>query len=151
MLRACCTSCVVAIVGTATVPGAEGGAELGVGDAVGHASSLLGEGIRWAIQAGRMAGDVAAQAIERGDCSRRSLAPFERQWRKRFGNDLRLAHRINERIARWDDRKWDERTELLKLLTPEQFVEALKTNLTGAWLRRFLAGNAGDLVARLLR
>ena len=30
---------------------------LGVGDAVGNASSLLGEGIRWAIHAGRMAGE----------------------------------------------------------------------------------------------
>jgi len=27
------------------------------------------------------------------------------------------------------------------LLTPDQFVEALKTNLTGGWLLRFLARN----------
>ena len=37
--------------------------------------------------------------------------------------------------------KWDERLEVLKLLTPDQFVEALKTNLTGSWLLRFLARN----------
>ena len=47
---------------------------LGVGDAAGHASSLLGEGIRWAIHAGRMAGTVAAHAIEKGDVSRTALA-----------------------------------------------------------------------------
>ena len=40
---------------------------LGIGDAVGNASSLLGEGIRWAIHAGRMASDVAARALEQGD------------------------------------------------------------------------------------
>jgi digeranylgeranylglycerophospholipid reductase len=103
---------------------------LGVGDAAGQASSLLGEGIRWAICSGRMAGEVAAQALEKGDTSRAGLAPFEQKWRRRFGVDLRLAHRINRRIARWDDREWDEGAEILKRLTPEQFAEALKTNLT---------------------
>ena len=114
---------------------------LGVGDAAGQASSLLGEGIRWAIHAGKMAGEVAAAAIEKGDVSRAALCEFERQWGKRYGKDLRLAHKINQRIARWDDRKWDQRLEVLKLLTPDQFVEALKTNLTGSWLLRFLVRN----------
>jgi len=114
---------------------------LGVGDAAGQASSLLGEGIRWAIHAGKMAGEVAARAIAKGDVSREALSDFERVWVKRHGKDLRLAHKINERIARWDDRKWDDRMEVLKLLTPDQFVEALKTNLTGGWLLRFLARN----------
>ena len=118
---------------------------LGVGDAAGHASSLVGEGIRWAIHAGKMAGEVAAGAIERGDVSRTALAAFERLWIKRHGRNLRLAHKLNERLARWDDRKWDERLEVLKLLTPDQFIEALKTNLTGGWLLRFAASHAKDL------
>ena len=118
---------------------------LGVGDAAGQASSLLGEGIRWAIQAGRMAGEVAARAIENGDVSRAALAAFERAWVKRYGKDLRIAHQINQRIARWDDRKWNERMEVLKLLTPDQFIEALKTNLTGGWLLRFLVRNPAAL------
>jgi digeranylgeranylglycerophospholipid reductase len=114
---------------------------LGVGDATGQASSLLGEGIRWAIHAGKMAAEVAATAIQKGDVSRQALSEFERQWGKRYGKDLRVAHKINQRIARWDDRKWDQRIDLLKLLTPDQFVEALKTNLTGSWLLRFLVRN----------
>jgi digeranylgeranylglycerophospholipid reductase len=114
---------------------------LGVGDAVGHASSLVGEGIRWAIHAGRMAGEVVADALEQGSIYRESLAEFERRWDRRFGRDLRLAHMINQRMARWDDHKWDERLELVKLFTPEQFMEALKTNLTGGWLLRFMAAH----------
>ena len=114
---------------------------LGVGDAAGQASSLLGEGIRWAIHAGRMAGDVAAAAIEKNDVSRAALGAFEREWGNRYGSNLRLAHKINQRIARWDDGKWDQRLEVLKLLTPDQFVEALKTNLTGSWVLRFLLRN----------
>ncbi len=122
---------------------------LGIGDAVGNASSLLGEGIRWAIHAGKMAGEVAARALQKGDVSRRALEPFERQWRKRFGADLRLAHRINLRIASWDDRKWDQRTELLKLLSPDQFAEAMKTNLRGRWLWRFAATHSKQLAGEL--
>jgi digeranylgeranylglycerophospholipid reductase len=118
---------------------------LGAGDAAGHASSLVGEGIRWAIEAGKMAGEVAADAIEKGDVSRASLAAFERRWIKRHGRNLRLAHKLNERLARWDDRKWDQRLEVLKLLTPDQFIEALKTNLTGGWLLRFAASHMKDL------
>ena len=116
---------------------------LGIGDAVGNASSLVGEGIRWAIQAGRMAGQVAAKALANGDATRRALEPFERQWRKKFGVDLRLAHKINQRISRWDDAKWDQRTELLKLLSPDQFAEAMKTNLRGRWLWKFAAAQWG--------
>ena len=126
---------------------------VGVGDAAGQASSLLGEGIRWAIHAGKMAGEVAAEAVEKGDGSRTALAAFERRWNKRHGRNLRLAHKLNERLARWDDRKWDERLEILKLLTPDQFIEALKTNLTGGWLLRFaashtkaLCGGVGDFI-----
>jgi digeranylgeranylglycerophospholipid reductase len=124
---------------------------VGVGDAVGNASSLLGEGIRWAITAGRMAGDAVADALNRGDVSRLSLSVFEVQWRARFGADLRLAHRVNKRIAGWNSAKWDRRVDLLKLLTPDQFVEALKTNLTGGWLWKFLRTHPAALarVAKL--
>jgi len=122
---------------------------LGIGDAVGNASSLLGEGIRWAIHAGRMAGEVASRALAKGDVSRAALEPFERQWRKRFGADLRLAHEINVRISKWDDDKWDRRTKLLKLLNPDQFAEALKTNLRGRWLWRFAASHSRELATSL--
>jgi digeranylgeranylglycerophospholipid reductase len=120
---------------------------LGAGDAAGHASSLLGEGIRWAIQAGKMAGEIAADALDRDDVSRASLVRFDAAWRARFGVNLRLAHKINRRIAQWDDRKWDERLEIVKLLSPEQLVEALKSNLTGRWLWKFLASNPLALAA----
>jgi digeranylgeranylglycerophospholipid reductase len=118
---------------------------LGIGDAVGNASSLVGEGIRWAIYAGRMAGEVAARALAKSDVSRRALEPFERGWRKKFGTDLSLAHGINQRIARWDDKKWDSRTEFLKMLSPDQFAEAMKTNLRGRWLWKFAATHSRQL------
>ena len=113
---------------------------LGVGDAAGHASSLLGEGIRWAIESGRMAGEVAADAIDRGDVSRAALAVFEKRWKKKFGANLKLAHAINQRIAKWDDEKWDRRMEIVKRLSAAQFAAGLRTDLTGGLLRSVLMG-----------
>ena len=106
---------------------------LGVGDSAGQPSALLGEGIRWAIYAGEMAGKVAAEAVAAKDCSKKFLTRYETQWRSRFGTNLRIAHEINKRIAGWSDDQWDRGTELLKLLTPDQFAQALRTELLGRW------------------
>lgn len=106
---------------------------MGVGDSAGQPSALLGEGIRWAILAGRMAGGVAAEAIRQGDCSRGFLSRYEKQWNAEHGTNLRIAYEINRRISQWDDGAWDRKTELLKLLTPAQFAEALRSNFVARW------------------
>src|SRR5262249_20980033 len=85
---------------------------IGIGDAAGHASSLLGEGIPWPTHAGRMAGKTAAIALRNQNTSKQALLPFEKQWKKKFGRDLQIAHHINRRISLWDDKKWDERLEI---------------------------------------
>ncbi|MGI8745243.1 MAG: NAD(P)/FAD-dependent oxidoreductase [Bryobacteraceae bacterium] len=111
---------------------------IGVGDSAGQPSALLGEGIRWAIHAGQMAGEITAEAIHARDCSQKFLNRYEKRWRARFGANLRLAHKINKRIAGWSDAQWDRGTELLKLLTPDQFAKALRTELLGLVAQAFL-------------
>jgi len=106
---------------------------LGIGDAAGHASTLVGEGIRWAIKAGRMAGTFGANAVAKNAVSRASLVEFENEWLRLYGRNLRIANEINRKIAKWDDRKWDERTELLALLSPQEFVDALQINFSLGW------------------
>jgi digeranylgeranylglycerophospholipid reductase len=106
---------------------------LAVGDAAGHASTLVGEGIRWAIRAGRMAGSVAARASQQADVSASFLSQFQSEWLGQYGRNLRIANLVNRTIAKWDDRKWDEWTELLSLLSPDEFATALKTDFTIGW------------------
>jgi digeranylgeranylglycerophospholipid reductase len=110
-----------------------GGGILATGDAAGHASTLVGEGIRWAIKAGRMAGTVAANAVERNDVSAEFLKQFQLEWLSRYGRNLRIANMINRKISNWDDKKWDARTELLGLLSPEEFARALQTDFSIGW------------------
>ncbi|MBV9768251.1 MAG: NAD(P)/FAD-dependent oxidoreductase [Bryobacterales bacterium] len=106
---------------------------LAIGDAAGHASTLVGEGIRWAIKAGRIAGGVAASAAKSGDASFAVLSQFQSEWLRQHGRNLRIANMINRKISKWDDRKWDERTELLSTLSPKEFAAALQSDFSLGW------------------
>jgi digeranylgeranylglycerophospholipid reductase len=106
---------------------------LAIGDAAGHASTLVGEGIRWAIKAGRMAGGVAASASKQGDVSTAFLSQFQSEWLRQYGRNLRIANMVNRKISKWDDRKWDERTELLSMLSPQEFATALQSDFSLGW------------------
>jgi digeranylgeranylglycerophospholipid reductase len=106
---------------------------IAIGDAAGHASTLVGEGIRWAIKAGRMAGDVAASASKQRDSSAAFLSQFQSEWLRQHGRNLRIANVINRKISKWDDRKWDERTELLSMLSPKEFASALQSDFSLGW------------------
>lgn len=114
---------------------------MAVGDAAGQPSALLGEGIRWAMRGGILAGSVAADALQANDVSSRFLAQYELQWRKTYGKNLRIAAVINRRIAGWDDAQWDEGIDLLNQLDAEQFGQALASNFVSSWTLWALAGN----------
>ncbi len=85
------------------------------GDAGGHGSTLVGEGIRFAIYSGQMAGIVAAEAVKAGDTSAVFLARFDKAWRARFGRDMDIAYMINKRIANYSDEQWDGALEHTRL------------------------------------
>lgn len=114
---------------------------LAAGDAAGQASALVGEGIRWAMKAGRLAGAVAAEAIQGNDTSARFLKRYEARWRTEHGKNLSIAHEINKRISGWSDAQWNGGAELLALLTSEQFSEALASHFLARWTARFLLAN----------
>lgn len=106
---------------------------LGIGDAAGQASALVGEGIRWAIKAGTMAGRVCAEAVTAKSFTADYLRRYQKEWKSAYGVNLRIAYEINKKISRWNDAKWDRKFELLKLFTPEQFGEALQANFVAGW------------------
>jgi digeranylgeranylglycerophospholipid reductase len=114
---------------------------LALGDAAGQPSALLGEGIRWAIRGGMLAGEIAADALQENNVSETFLARYEEQWRKQYGKNLRIAALINKRIAGWNDAQWDEGIELLNQLNAQQFGEALSSNFVSSWALWALAAN----------
>ncbi|HEY6380150.1 MAG TPA: NAD(P)/FAD-dependent oxidoreductase [Candidatus Dormibacteraeota bacterium] len=107
------------------------------GDAASHASTLVGEGIRFAIGAGEAAGGALAEAVRRGD--ERPLASYERSWRRRHGRSFAIAYRINRRLATFDDDHWDRAVATLGS-TPAWFATAaLATDFRPQLLLRLLA------------
>jgi digeranylgeranylglycerophospholipid reductase len=109
---------------------------LATGDAAGHGSTLVGEGIRFAIYSGRMAGAVAGEAVRAGDASAAFLMRYDREWRARFGREMEISYIVNQRIARWSDESWDEGVEMLARLSPTQAAQLLR----GDYSTRLLLG-----------
>ncbi|HET6908433.1 MAG TPA: NAD(P)/FAD-dependent oxidoreductase [Mycobacteriales bacterium] len=91
---------------------------ISVGDAAGQGSTLLGEGIRYAIVAGRIAGDVIARSD--GTYTRRNLDAYPREWQRRMGRDLAISYAVNTRICNFRDDDWDRVIRRLERLTPTQ-------------------------------
>jgi digeranylgeranylglycerophospholipid reductase len=118
---------------------------LATGDAAGHGSTLVGEGIRFAIYSGQMAGAVAAEAVRAGDSSAQFLARYDRQWRARFGREMDISYIVNQRIAAWSDAKWDEGVDMLKRLTPTQAAELLRGDYSVGLFLGVLRRNPGLL------
>jgi digeranylgeranylglycerophospholipid reductase len=104
---------------------------LTAGDAAGQASTLVGEGIRFSLYAGQMAGEAGAQAVLRGDTSARALAGYERAWKKRFGRSLKLSLMINHRLTSFTDARWDRGVEILKTLSPKQAAQLIRGDFSG--------------------
>jgi digeranylgeranylglycerophospholipid reductase len=113
------------------------------GDAGGHGSTLVGEGIRFAIYSGQMAGSVAAEAVKAGDISAAFLGRFDKKWRARFGRDMDISYMINRRIANYSDEQWDNALDLMRRLTPAQVAQALRGDFSAGLVMGVLARNPG--------
>ncbi len=113
------------------------------GDSGGHGSTLVGEGIRFAIYSGQMAGGVAAQAVKAGDTSATFLSRFDKQWRTRFGRDMDISYMINKHIASYTDEQWDNALDLMKRMTPAQVAQTLRGDFSAALVMGIIARNPG--------
>lgn len=113
------------------------------GDSGGHGSTLVGEGIRFAIYSGQMAGEVAAEAVKAGDSSASFLERFDKQWRARFGRDMDISYMINKHITNYSDEQWDNALDLMRRLTPTQMAQALRGDFTASLVLGVLARNPG--------
>jgi len=105
-----------------------------VGDAAGQNSALAGEGIRYAMDAGRIAGDAIVTALAAGDYSKKYLEHYALKWRKAFGLNLWMAFELHKRMMDFTDEDWIQALTLLQRLSPHQFAALLRNDFSLLWL-----------------
>ena len=119
-----------------------------VGDAAAHGSSLVGEGIRFAMRSGSGLGRAVAEAVKRGDDT--PVAAFDSAWRAEYGRDFRIAHRVSRALGRFQDASWDRGVRMIASVPPWFVAEALSTRFRASSMLR-VAARHPDVVRRLLR
>jgi digeranylgeranylglycerophospholipid reductase len=77
------------------------------GDAAHMINPLSGGGIVNAMKAGRLAAEVAADALAAGDTSAARLARYHEAWMHLLGDDHRRFYKIKEALGRFDDAFFD--------------------------------------------
>jgi digeranylgeranylglycerophospholipid reductase len=134
---------VMPVYAHAAVPAAAPGL-LVVGDAAGHGSTLLGEGIRHAIVSGRLAGQVGADALAdallvgRNAPGVETLSAYPRRWDALVGREMRIGHAINTRIAAYGDAQWDRAVGAVTKMSPRLVLTALAGDLTPGFAARLV-------------
>jgi len=126
------------------------GRVVAVGDSAGQALPLIGEGIRFCIEAGRRAGAAIANALTDANERRAHLCEYERWWAKRRRRWER-AQKANLRLCGYTDLDWDDKARLLSLMTGDEVAAVLRMEVSTAMLARLLARHpfrAGGLVLR---
>jgi digeranylgeranylglycerophospholipid reductase len=81
---------------------------LAVGDAAGQVKPTSGGGIYPGLVSAKIAGGVAAAAVQEGDCSVGRLREYDRQWRAVLGRELEIGMRVNRILNRMSAAELDE-------------------------------------------
>lgn len=120
-----------------------------VGDTAGQANPLVLEGIRYAIQFGRVAGRVAAEAVKKGDTGERALAPYEENWKKSIRSKINSASKVQARWIGLSDKQWDQELEIIKELSIDEFLDFIKADFSLASIVKLAAHHPKMAVRQL--
>jgi digeranylgeranylglycerophospholipid reductase len=132
-----------------TAPGFLHGRIISVGDAAGQALPLIGEGIRYSVEAGRKAGEAIAAALGDPSGGEAALRSYQSWWDDKYRIRFTLAQRANEKMGRFSDRRWHQAIGLLKGLSGDEMAALLRMEF-GRWLAFKLAMRGGFRAARFL-
>jgi digeranylgeranylglycerophospholipid reductase len=100
-----------------------------VGDSAGQSNPLVLEGIRYAIEFGRLAGEIGANSLSRNS-DRESLLEYERLWRSKAESKIQSALKVQMRWLGLTDEEWDKEIEILRDMTVQEFLDFIKADFT---------------------
>ena len=94
-----------------------------VGDAAHQVNAIHGGGVYEGSIAGRIAGEVCAKAIEKGDVSEKALREYEIRWREKRGEALMRIYKLRQAIELLSD---EDLNMLADNLSGEDIIELTK-------------------------
>jgi digeranylgeranylglycerophospholipid reductase len=101
-----------------------------IGDAAGHLPLLVGEGIRFAMKSGLVAGRVAAEAVKNSDPSEKRLSTFKKEWLDKELLSFKTSLYINKKISQFNDEQWDKGIRYLSKIKSDYFFRLLRSNFS---------------------
>jgi digeranylgeranylglycerophospholipid reductase len=119
-----------------------------VGDSAGQSNPLVLEGIRYAIEFGRLAGDVGAKSLAKNS-TKESLAEYEKTWKAKVESKIQSALKVQTRWLGLTDEQWDREIEILRDMTVDEFLDFIKADFTAGKMMK-LALHHPKLAARQL-
>ena len=119
-----------------------------VGDSAGQANPLLLEGIRYAIEFGRLAGKIGAISLS-DNSVKASLIEYERICRSKIESKINSAIKVQSRWIGLSDEEWNKEIEILRDMSMEEFLDFIKAEFTTSKMVK-LALNHPRLAARQL-
>ena len=119
-----------------------------VGDSAGQSNPLVLEGIRYAIEFGRLAGKVGVKSLSY-NAYRESLLEYERSWKARVESKIQSALKVQMRWIGLTDEEWDKEIEILRDMTVDEFLDFIKADFTAVKMMK-LALHHPKMAARQL-
>jgi len=107
---------------------------ISVGSSAGQVYALSGEGLRYALRCGEIAGKVAIDAITEGDVSKRALDEYDRRWRAELEAELHTGQTLHRALAISQDKKMDALLE--SLAAKPKLQHAFMDTLMGTNLKK---------------
>lgn len=101
------------------------GGVLRVGDTANFATPTVGEGIRQAIEFGRVLGAALGKTLETGNAAH--LRRYEKLCARAFKRNYHYGFRANKRIAQYGPAEWDRSVRRLKRLSEPQMAALLRS------------------------
>jgi digeranylgeranylglycerophospholipid reductase len=119
-----------------------------VGDCAGQSNPLILEGIRFAIDFGRLAGEVAVRSLANG-ATKESLRGYEDKWRNEIESKITSALKVQSRWLALTDEQWEKEIDILKNISEDEFLDFLKADFTTSKMLKLSLHHPQMLARRL--
>jgi len=97
-----------------------------VGDAAGQATPWYNEGIRPALESGKMCGESLAEAYKRGKFSKKTLKRYQCLWDAKNRKSYFRATKIRARTYLRTQEQWDNSVSSQASLTPDEMIARIR-------------------------